>query len=497
MHDRVAVNPEAYGSFHLDGQTTGDEAELVVVANRLPVTWTVENGWVRAPGGLVTAIDGLARRRELTWIGHSGPVMPPGPPPQWRHGRLRTVDIDVTLSRAAVDGLANSTLWPALHGMPAHVRWRAGWWDSYVEYNRQVAQIVASNVSAEALVWVHDYQLMLLPAMLRELDPGRKVGVSIHTPFDRTALETLPAAEEIAAGLSAARCVGTQTDADRAAVEAFLRSARPVPANGPKVFTSPVSIDPATIRSLLDDPVTVALCERERLATAGRTLIVSIDRLDYTKGVLERMHAYDVAFRKGWITPDEVRIVQVTQPTRSALSAYRELRISTERLAHEFTTRWVRSDGSTPFESVIETIDRRRVAALLSLADVCMVTPLRDGMNLVAKEFSILNEARGGVLVLSRGAGAAHSLAAGSVMVDDVRAAAIATALHHATKVSPRERTRLAVCEPTRSARGPRPTGPRRSSTVWSGEQHVGQSSPRDRGGWWSMSVDRSPVGDG
>jgi trehalose-6-phosphate synthase len=421
-----------------------DDVELVIVANRLPVTWSDHDGWVRAPGGLVTAIDGLARRRELTWVGHAGPTAPPGLPPEWRHGRLHAVDIEPHLAREAIDGLANSVLWPALHGMTSHVRWRSGWWDSYLEYNRQAAAAVASTIRRDSLVWVHDYQLMLLPALLRDIDPNLAVGVSIHTPFDLVGLQALPAADEFAAGLAGARCIGTQTDADREAVEAFVGTAGPGAPTGAQVFTSPVSIDPATIRSLLDGPIAVALAERERKATAARTLILSLDRLDYTKGILERMQAYDLAFRKGWITPDEVRIVQVTQPTRSALADYRELRIKTERLAHDLTTRWVRSDGSSPFELIIESIDRRRVAALLSLADVCVVTPPRDGMNLVAKEFSILNEAHGGVLVLSRGAGASQTLGPGSIMVDEVEPASIAKALHRAMQVPSWDRMKLA-----------------------------------------------------
>ncbi|MET0910792.1 MAG: trehalose-6-phosphate synthase [Ilumatobacteraceae bacterium] len=425
-------------------EPVGDEVELVIVANRLPVTWSNRNGWVRAPGGLVTALDGIAQRRALTWVGHASPNGPPGLPAPWRHGRLRSIDIEPTVSREAIDGLANSALWPALHGLGAHVRWRSGWWDSYVEYNRQVAATLTASLPADSLVWVHDHQLMLLPALLRDVDPQRRVGVSIHTPFDLAGVEALPAAEDLATGLAAANCIGAQTDADRDAVAAFIRSAAAEEPTGAQVFTSPTSIDAPSMRALLDDPITIALAERERRATAGRTLILTVDRLDYTKGILERMQAYDLAFRKGWITPDEVRIVQVTRPTRSALPDYRELRIATERLAHELTTRWVRADGSSPFESIIESIDRRRVAALLSLADVFLVTPARDGMNLVAKEFSILNEPHGGSLVLSRGAGASHALATGSIIVDDVQPASIAMALHRATQVPPWDRMRLA-----------------------------------------------------
>jgi trehalose-6-phosphate synthase len=211
------------------------------------------------------------------------------------------------------------------------------------------------------------------------------------------------------------------------------------------VRTSPVSVSPSDLDAVLRHPVTASLVQRERRATAVRTLVVGVDRIDYTKGVVERLWAYDVAFSRGWLHPDRTRIVQIAQPTRRTLDEYKILRVETERVAHELASRWRRSDGSSPVEVVIDTVDRRRVLALLSLADVCTITPIRDGMNLVAKEFSILNERHGGVLVMTRGAGAADALGDGAVVVEEVTPAAIAAGLERAVTLPDETRRQWAA----------------------------------------------------
>ena len=296
---------------------------------------------------------------------------------------------------------------------------------------------------AGANVWIHDYQLFLLPQLLAGRVPGVKVGLSIHTPFDLGAVSRLPEAAALAAGMSGAGCIGTQTAGDGVALRSFLASSAET--LSPRVFTSPVSIDPASIRDLLDDRVTRTLHERERALLGERTLIVTVDRLDYTKGIMERMRAYDAAFARGWLDPDEVRIVQITQPSRVDVAEYRSMRVAVERLAHELHARWPRRDGSSPLEAIIESQDRRRIVSLLASADVCLVTPHRDGMNLVAKEFSILNEAHGGALVITRGAGAAIELGEGSIVIDEASPLVIADGLRTALALAPEVRRRLAA----------------------------------------------------
>jgi trehalose 6-phosphate synthase len=384
-----------------------------VVANRLPVTWSPSSGWGRAPGGLVTALEAYVRRHPVTWIGSSaslGDVS--GASPTWPHGPMRRVPIERDLAERSVNGLSNSCLWPALHGMPDRVRWRDHWWEAYRAHNERFAEIVADTAAPGDLIWIHDYHLLLVAELLAVARPDLVVGLSLHTPVDAATLGDLPVASALAEALQAPTLVGVQTRADLEAMSDFC-ARRP-----DSTVVSPVSIDPAELTELGRERATQTLTERIRNRLDGRVLLVGIDRIDYTKSIIQRLDAIDRAFRHGLIRPDDVEIIQIAQPSRAGLSVYRDLRLGIERRGHDVASNWLRSDGTPAVRLVTEGRDRRHVAALLAAADVALVTPVRDGMNLLAKEFSILNEARSGVLVLSEGAGAAAELGAASVLVD-------------------------------------------------------------------------------
>ena len=433
---------------HRNGRrSTRTIGELDVVANRLPVAWTDGVGWERAPGGLVTALEAVVRRHRLRWFG-AATAADGDHRPAWSHGPLVGVRVDPWITDAAVTGMANSTLWPALHGIGERIRWRDSWWDGYVDYNRAFADEIVATAARAASIWVHDYQLLLVPAMLAAQRPDLVVGLSIHTPVDE-ALGRLPAGDAITDALSAAAVIGVQTDRDRRTLRDLLpergvsTASSRVPAL-PEVITSPVSIDPDAALALLRDPATDAIAQRVRGRLEGRYLIVGIDRVDYTKAVEERLRGIDLAFRRGHLDPDRVDIVQVAQPTRHAVGGYAAHRVEVERLAHEVASQWTRRDGSAPLRLVPEGVDRRTVAALLSEADLALVTPRRDGMNLVSKEFSIYNERHGGVLVLSEQAGAAWELGEHSVLVDGSSPASIADGIAEAMHLDHDRRREMA-----------------------------------------------------
>ena len=295
---------------HRSARTIG---ELDVVANRLPVAWTDGVGWERAPGGLVTALEAVVRRHRLRWFGAAA-AADGDHRPAWSHGPLVGVRVDPWITDAAVTGMSNSTLWPALHGIGERIRWRDSWWDGYVDYNRAFADEIVATAARGASIWVHDYQLLLVPAMLAAQRPDLVVGLSIHTPVDE-ALGRLPAGDAITDALSAAAVIGVQTDRDRRTLLDLLpergvsTASSRVPAL-PEVLTSPVSIDPDAALALLRDPATDAIAQRVRDRLEGRYLIVGIDRVDYTKAVEERLRGIDLAFRRGHLDPDRVDIVQ-------------------------------------------------------------------------------------------------------------------------------------------------------------------------------------------
>jgi trehalose 6-phosphate synthase len=401
-----------------------------VVANRLPVTWIPSSGWGRAPGGLVTALESYVRRHPVTWIGSSASLGDPSASiPAWPHGPIRQVPIEPALAVAAVNGMSNSCLWPALHGMNDRVRWRNEWWDAYRIHNERFSEAVADTAAHGDVVWIHDYHLLLVAGLLAGARPDLVVGLSLHTPFDAMALAGLPVAPGIADALRAPTLVGVQTRTDLEQISNFC--ARPPGST----VVSPVSIDPVELAALGQERSTQTLTERIRSRLGARSLLVGIDRIDYTKGILQRLDAIDRSFRLGYIRPDDVEIIQIAQPSRMGLSAYRDLRLDIERRAHDVASNWLRSDGTPALRSVTEGRDRRHVAALLAAADVALVTPTRDGMNLLAKEFSILNEARGGVLVLSERAGAAAELGAASVLVDGGDPASVAAGIAQAVSL--------------------------------------------------------------
>jgi trehalose 6-phosphate synthase len=292
------------------------------------------------------------------------------------------------------------------------VRWRNEWWEAYRAHNERFAREIAQIAAPGDLVWVHDYHLLLVSEMLAVERPDVNVGLSIHTPIDATALAGLPMAAELAEALTAPALIGVQTKADRAELATFC------PRRRRGTVVSPASIDPAELTALANGRATRALVERLRTPLDSRLLVAGVDRIDHTKAIPQRIHAIDRAFRQGYIRPDDVEIIQIAQPSRTGLIAYRELRLEVERRAHDVASNWLRSDGTSALRVVTEGRDRRYVAALLGAADIAMVTPIRDGMNLVAKEFSIYNEQRAGVLVLGEGAGAADELGDGSVLVD-------------------------------------------------------------------------------
>ncbi|MGB3735369.1 MAG: trehalose-6-phosphate synthase [Ilumatobacter sp.] len=411
-----------------------------VVANRLPVQWHRNHGWRRAPGGLVTALSSLPTG-SIEWIGSTATLdNRPAPPRSEGFGAIAAVEIDNGTAEAAVDGMANRTLWPALHGLTSRVRDREAYSAAYRRYNRSFAAHIAACSASESSVWVHDYHLLLVPSLVKSVRSDLTVGLSLHTPFDDAAMSDLAMSGELATALSRCDLIGVQTLADADQLSAFCARSGFVP----PVVVSPVSIDAGAIDH-------GSHARTNGSGHGGRTwsadhgvLIVGVDRLDYTKGLLERVAAYDLAFARGDMCPDDVRLVQIAQPSRTGIDDYRVLRVELERLVHALNARWPRRDHTPVFDLRVGSFDRSDVLVLLAHADVAMVTPIRDGMNLVAKEFSIATERHGGVLVLSSMAGAAAELGPDSILVDGACPESVAAGLGSALRLDSESRVAMA-----------------------------------------------------
>ncbi len=410
-------------------QTTGKQpnhqADLVIVANRLPVDRVVNDDgsveWRRSPGGLVTAIEPVMRENDGAWIGWSGGADDDIEP--FVEDGLSLVP--VTLSAAEIEefyeGFSNATLWPLYHDVVAKPEFHREWWDAYVVVNRRFAEKAAAVAAENATVWVHDYQMQLVPAMLRELRPDLRIGFFLHIPFPPAELfQQLPWRRQILEGLLGADVVGFQRPG---ASQNFVRLVRQrvghkthrdliyLP-DGRVVQAGafPISIDTPGLDGLArSEGVEQRAKElREQLGNPRRVLL-GVDRLDYTKGIYDRLRAFGELVRDGEISVDDAVFVQVATPSRERVGQYRRLRDEIDRLVGRLNGDLGRI-GQPAIHYMHTSYGRDEMAALFRAADVMVVTPLRDGMNLVAKEYVACRYDDTGALVLSEFAGAADEL---------------------------------------------------------------------------------------
>lgn len=425
--------------------------ELVVVANRLPVdARTLPDGateWVTSPGGLVTAMETVMRDVDSgAWVGWAGS---PGeaPEPFFADGmHLYPVGLSADLVARYYEGFSNATLWPLYHDVIVDPEFHRTWWDSYVEANRRFAEQAAAVVDEGGTVWVHDYQLQLVPEMIRRARPDVRIGFFNHIPFPPVELfSQLAKRNQVLRGLLGADLVGFQREGDAFNFQSAVRHLLgyhaeshviTVPGLGSepsrKVTAAayPISIDSHKVSELSQDPSVRARAEelRRELGTP-RKIVLGVDRLDYTKGIRHRLKAWGELLNDGAIDPAETVMVQVATPSRERVEAYRQLRDEVE-----LTVGRINGDhaplGRPAVSYLHRSFDRRDMTALYMIADVVLVTSLRDGMNLVAKEYVASRPDLRGVLVLSEFTGAADELRAALMVnphdIDELKTAILA-----------------------------------------------------------------------
>ncbi|TQJ31864.1 trehalose-6-phosphate synthase [Microbacterium sp. SLBN-146] len=404
-------------------------AEFVVVANRLPVDHIVNadgtDGWRPSPGGLVTALEPVMRSTHGAWVGWPGQADVELEPFDFDGTRLVPVTLTAEDVELYYEGFSNDTIWPLYHDVIAAPRYRRVWWDAYVRVNERFAAAAADATAEGGTVWVQDYQLQLVPKLLREARPDLTIGYFHHIPFPAYGLYSqLPWRRQVLEGLLGADVIGFQRVADAGnfarAVRRQLRyetkatGIRVPEADGSfrtalaKAF--PISIDTASYVELAEraDIQARAAEIRESLGNPKKILL-GVDRLDYTKGIRHRMKAFGELIEDGRISVEDVTLVQVASPSRERVQAYIELRDEIE-----LTVTRVNGDNDTLGHSAIRYLHqgfpREEMVALYLAADVMLVTALRDGMNLVAKEYVASRVDNRGALVLSEFAGAADEL---------------------------------------------------------------------------------------
>ena len=387
-------------------------ARLVVVSNRIP---PLSVGRQRAVGGLVSALAPALRTFDGIWLGWSGMEASSAAAltiDDSAHPVRASFDLPPAMRRNFYSGFCNRALWPLMHGFPSRVRYRDDDWKAYVKVNDVFARHALDLLTHDGVLWVHDYHLLLVARAAREQKYWGPIGLFIHVPFPAPdVLDTLPWAGEILAAMREYDLVGfhTQQWADnfRACLRNDDRRTGRTSAM-PHIGVLPIGIDPVSF-GVVDDTVDRDIAGL-RAALGPRRMILGVDRLDYSKGIPERLLAFEALLEHYPEWRSQISLVQVSVPSREEVPEYAELRTRVENLVGRINGRFGEADW-VPVRYLYRSYDHRVLAQLYRLADVALVTPLRDGLNLVAKEFVAAQEAeRPGVLVLSRFAGAAAEL---------------------------------------------------------------------------------------
>lgn len=435
-------------------------ADFVVVANRLPVDRVEgpdgEVGWRTSPGGLVAALEPMMRNVNGAWVGWAG--QPDTEMEPFENGGIDLIPVPLSASEVAeyYEGFANDTIWPLYHDVIAPPQYHREWWDAYETVNRRFAEAAVAAVAQDGTVWVHDYQLQLVPQMVRELRPDVTIGYFHHIPFPAHGLYAqLPWRDQVLRGLLGADVIGFQRAQDATyfltAVRRRLRyevkgSHVTVVANDGSTRTAvarafPISIDTAPYIELAqrEDVKARAAEIRASLGNPARILL-GVDRLDYTKGIRHRIKAYGELLAEGRLKVEDVTLVQVASPSRERVDAYVHLRDEIE-LAVSRINGDTDTMGHTAIRYLHQGYPREEMVALYLAADVMLVTALRDGMNLVAKEYVATRADNRGVLVLSEFTGAADELRQ-AVRVNPHDIEGVKDAIMTAVEMSPSEQSR-------------------------------------------------------
>ena len=431
-------------------------SRLLIVANRLPVTVRPTPGGVeveRSTGGLAT---GMSRPHEQSgglWIGWSGagddltPAQRAELEAQLASQRLVGVPLNRDLVARYYEGYSNGVLWPLFHYLLDQVPLQASDWDAYVQANEQFAEVVVAQYRPGDLIWIHDYQLLLLPGLVRRRLPEARIGFFLHIPFPSEELfRTLPARRQLLEGLLGADLVGFHTPTylrhcataltDILGLTVDIDRVQ-LPGREVRLGVFPMGVDASLFQNLSREPAVEA--EAEALRGDGSVrILVGVDRLDYTKGIPRRLLSFERMLHTHPELREKVRLVQVAVPSRTGVEAYQEFRSLVDGLVGRIngafgTPRWV------PVHYIFRGLSSEDLVALYRAADVMLVTPLRDGMNLVAKEFVASRTDGDGVLVLSEFAGAAWELPE-ALQVNPYDTDATAEVIFRALTMEPEER---------------------------------------------------------
>ncbi len=439
------------------------ERRLVIVSNRLPIIiekqndeWNIRQG----SGGLVTALAPVLKNRGGLWIGWTGSAFSDNIDEPLRRASMEIGYglMPVELTQEEVEkyyqGLSNEILWPLFHDLQSRCNFDSDYWSKYIEVNKKFSTAIHEHTKGDDYIWVHDYHLMLVGRELHALNPDTKIGFFLHIPFPPPDIFVkLPWRYEIIQALMDFDLIGFQTHRDKRnfiqCVRTFMKNVRTIgkgqivtlktPEKKIKVGNFPISIDydyfarQAATKEVSDS----AWYIHENLSE--QHIILGVDRLDYTKGILERLKAFEKALERYPQLKSKVSYIQIVVPSRTNIPEYQQLRVMIEQLVANINGRYTKY-GWVPIHYIYRSLDQYELLGYYRTAETALVTPLKDGMNLVAKEYCACSLEENGVVILSEFAGASDQMHKGAVMVNPYDTDSVADALYRAYTMQPDER---------------------------------------------------------
>ncbi len=423
--------------------------DFIVVSNRLPVSVTKQDGelvFTPSSGGLATAMSSLdsndspGSRLWIGWPGIASDDLTAAEKAVVTRKLRASNCVPVFLTRDQIknfyEGYANDTVWPLFHYFQSVAQFGTHYWDAYQAVNKLYAKAITRMASPEAVIWVHDYHLMLLPLLIRRAVPRSSICFFLHIPFPSYEIfRLLPERQDILEGLLGADLIGFHTyDYARYFMSSVLRTLGYENHNGEiplddhvvHVDAFPIGIDYEKFTQALEDPVVQGEVSILRDHYKNQQIILSVDRLDYSKGIPQRLRAFEDFLQQNPKYHKKVSLVIVAVPSRTEVQAYKDLRSAIEQSVSRINGDYGTVDW-TPISYQFKNLPFEQVVALFAAADVALVTPMRDGMNLVAKEYVASKQHASGVLILSELTGAADELQeAISVSPNDSKALVVA-----------------------------------------------------------------------
>jgi len=440
-----------------------DVRKLIIASNRLPfVLERKDDSWNLVPGsgGLVTALAPVLRDRGGIWIGWPGIVGSVGISDQIALAsksagfNMKPVHLDEEDVKRYYIGLSNEVLWPLFHDLQSYCNFDPSYWQAFLDINARFARVISENSGPDDFIWVHDYHLLDTASELKRMGTSTNIGFFLHIPFPPLDIfAKLPWRTEILHSMLDYDLIGFQTVRDRRNFIQCLRT-----------FVDDISIEGkgqvltarAEGRSIRIGyfPISIDYNEFSQMAGSREVadaawyihedipkgkIILGVDRLDYTKGILYRLRAFENFLTKHPELHRKITLVQVVVPSRRNIPVYEELKIEIERMVGEINGRFTRS-GWVPIHYSFRSLSRPELLGYYRTAEIALITPLKDGMNLVAKEYCASNTEQSGVLILSEFAGAAPQMKKGAILVNPYNIEEVSEAIYKAWNMDLRER---------------------------------------------------------